>query len=179
MQYLFLLTGLKNMKTISIALALIVVCTDLLTKWWVKSTLSLHYYPVIEGFFTVHYVENRGIVFGFFNEFHSEWKSPVLAMLALFAIGMVLYYIWTTPTSELLVMAAFGLVLGGILGNFFDRLFHGFVVDFIKLHWRGEWAWPTFNVADSAITTGVILIMTSNVVGSLDKSEKDHNTVSE
>ena len=162
-----------------IAVALIFTA-DRITKLAIESSMPLyHSRPVIEGFFTVHYVENRGIVFGFFNEFHSEWKSPVLAMLALFAIGMVLYYIWTTPTSELLVLAAFGLVLGGILGNFFDRLFHGFVVDFIKLHWRGEWAWPTFNVADSAITTGVILIMTSNVVGSLDKSEKDHNTVSE
>ncbi len=167
------------MRKLSIALALTVFASDALTKWWVKHSLSLHHYPVVEGFFTINYAENTGIAFGLFDDVDSPWKAPLLGLLAVVALGMVLYYIWTTPLNESVVLIALGLVLGGVLGNFADRLLNGFVVDFVKLHWRGVFAWPTFNVADSAITTGVVLILLTSLFGGLGEQETDGSTISE
>ena len=106
-------------------------------------------------------------------------KAPLLSLLAVVAIGMVLYYIWTTPVDERVIFVALGLVLGGILGNFVDRLIHEYVVDFIKLHWRDVFAWPTFNLADSAITTGVLLILTLSLFGSHNQEVTEGSPVSE
>jgi len=71
----------------------------------------------------------------------------------------VVYYILKTPLEEKLILIAFGLLLGGILGNFTDRLIHHYVFDFLTLHWKDRFAWPTFNIADSAISTGVGLVL--------------------
>ena len=105
-----------------------------------------------------------------FDESQSRWKGPLLTLLAVVAMCMVLYYIWTTPIGESVIFVALGLVLGGILGNFADRLIHGYVIDFVKLHWLDVFAWPTFNLADSAITTGVLLILALSLFGS-DRQE--------
>ncbi len=159
-----------EMRKLSISLAVIVFAADLLTKWWVKTSLWLGYYPIVEGFVTIHYAENTGIAFGLFDESQSRWKGPILTLLAVVAMCMVLYYIWTTPIGESVIFVALGLVLGGILGNFADRLIHGYVIDFVKLHWLDVFAWPTFNLADSAITTGVLLILALSLFGS-DRQE--------
>ena len=165
------------MRKLSISLAFVVFAADLLTKWWVKT--GLWYYPIVEGYITVHYAENTGIAFGLFDDFQSQWKAPLLSLLAVIALCMVVYYIWTTPVQEGVILVALGLVLGGILGNFVDRLARGYVVDFIKLHWLDAFAWPTFNLADSAITTGVLLILAMSLFGSRDPEVAEGNPVSE
>ncbi len=157
------------MRKLSVSLAFVVLAADLFTKWWVKTTLRLEYYPIVEGFVTIDYAENTGIAFGLFDSSQSAWKGPLLGLLAVVAICMVLYYIWTTPVGERAVLVALGLVLGGILGNFADRLTRGYVVDFVKLHWLDVFAWPTFNLADSAITIGVVLILALSLFGSEDQ----------
>ncbi len=143
----------------AVLLGLLVFVLDTLSKYWVKTTPWLHDYPVIKGFFTIQYATNEGIAFGFFHDAQSAWKTPLLASMAVLAICMVLYYIWTTPPREKLVFASLGLLLGGILGNFVDRLLHQSVVDFLKVHWGVRYVWPTFNLADSAITSGVLMIL--------------------
>ena len=146
---------------------------DLSTKWWVENTLGQRpdaRYKVIEEFLTIHYMTNEGIAFGFFQE-ESAWKTPILTGIAILALAMILYYVLTTPPQEKLLFLAFGLLLGGISGNFTDRLFDGAVVDFIKVHWGTSFAWPTFNIADSAITTGVVLILLAPSFGNLDRTK--------
>ncbi|MFQ5738147.1 MAG: signal peptidase II [Acidobacteriota bacterium] len=150
----------------AIAIGLFVFVLDLLSKWVVTNTVRLQSYPVVTDFFSIQYTKNEGIAFGFLHDFQSEWKSTILASLALLAILMVLYYIRSTPASERLVLVSLGLLLGGILGNFVDRLIHHYVVDFLKLHWGTRLAWPTFNVADAAITCGVLLILCATFFGS-------------
>ena len=167
------------MRKLSISLAFIVFAADLLTKWWVKTSLWLQNYPIVEDFVTVDYAENTGIAFGLFHASQSWWKGPLLCLLAVVAVCMVLYYIWTTPVHEGVILVALGLVLGGILGNFVDRLARGYVVDFIKLHWRDAFAWPTFNLADSAITTGVLLILAMSLFGSHTPELAEESPVSE
>ena len=153
------------MRLLAIGVAAVVLVLDLLTKWWVKNTASLHYHPVVDGFFTIHFVRNEGIAFGLFHSNPSAWKPVILSFLAVAAAIMVLYYIWTSPPGERAVQLFLGLLLGGILGNFSDRLWRGYVVDFLEFHWQDRFAWPTFNVADAAITCGVAAILYQGFFG--------------
>lgn len=150
------------MRLIAIFFGLGVFAADGFTKWWVK---NVYYYPVIDGFFSIHYVQNRGIAFGLFHDLDSHWKPVILSLLALLAMGVVLYYIWTTSQQQRLLFVAFGLLLGGILGNFTDRLLHQYVVDFLEFRWGNRFAWPTFNIADAAITCGVGIILFETFFG--------------
>ncbi len=152
------------MRTAAFLIGAGVFVTDLLTKWWVKTTPALHYYPVIDGLFTIRYVRNEGIAFGLFHDLDASWKPFVLAAIAVVACAAVVYYLWTTPAHERLTFLGLGLLLGGILGNFTDRVLHHYVVDFLLLHWQDRFIWPTFNVADAAISCGVALILFRTVV---------------
>ncbi len=160
------------MRLFAIILAFVVFVVDLATKWLVSTTLALHYYPVLDGLFTIHYVRNEGIAFGLFHSFESSWKPVVLSLMAIIATVIVLYYIWQTPPEERRVFVSLGMLLGGIMGNFIDRLVHGYVVDFLKVHWQDSFSWPTFNVADAAITTGVILIIFESFFGRQEQTEQ-------
>ena len=153
------------MKLLAMGIAAVVLALDLLTKWWVKSTAWLHYHQVVDGFFTIHFVRNEGIAFGLFHSNPSVWKPVILSVLAVAAAVMVLYYIWTSPPGERGVQLFLGLLLGGILGNFCDRLWRGYVVDFLGFHWQDRFAWPTFNLADAAITCGVAAILYQGFFG--------------
>ena len=153
------------MKLLAMGIAAVVLALDLLTKWWVKSTAWLHYHQVVDGFFTIHFVRNEGIAFGLFHSNPSVWKPVILSVLAVAAAVMVLYYIWTSPPRERGVQLFLGLLLGGILGNFCDRLWRGYVVDFLAFHWQDRFAWPTFNLADAAITCGVAAILYQGFFG--------------
>ncbi len=158
------------MRIVTIIIGIAILGADLITKWWItkwwfaKPRSSKHY-PIIERFFAIRYDENTGIAFGLLDDLESEWKPMILSGLALLAVVVVLYYIWTTPGGPARPFFALGLLLGGILGNCIDRLMNGYVVDFLKLHWGNRFAWPTFNVADAAITCGVILILFETFFG--------------
>lgn len=156
------------MRMVSLLVAAGIFLLDILTKWYVKNSPSLQNGPVaiIDEFFTVRYVKNEGIAFGLFHTLDSPWKPVILSVLAMMAVGIVLYYLWTMPRHCTRLFWTFGLLLGGILGNLVDRLLYGFVVDFLELHWRSAFYWPTFNVADAAITLGVFSILWDSLFGS-------------
>lgn len=114
---------------------------------------------VIPGFLALSYVENTGVAFGLFADVRSPWKPYVLAAMAIAAVAVIIAYSLRLPRSRTLLQTALAITLGGILGNFTDRVVHGYVVDFIDLHAGERFHWPTFNVADSAITTGIALLL--------------------
>lgn len=147
------------MRLFALGLGLVVFLLDLLTKRWVQNTEWLHHYPIVDGFVTIQFVRNEGIAFGLLHSLESAWKPFLLSLIAVVAVAIVLYYIASLPHSERLSFVSLGLLLGGVLGNFADRLSHGYVIDFLSLHWRDSFHWPTFNVADAAISAGVILIL--------------------
>lgn len=155
----------SRMRFAAIVLGCSVTFMDLLTKWFIRTTGWLHNYTVIEGFFRIHYVRNEGIAFGLFHGVESPWKPVILTVLALMALMVVLYYIWSTPPGERVMLLCLGLLLGGILGNFIERLIRQHVTDFIEVHWRELYSWPIFNVADSAITCGVLVILFQTFFG--------------
>lgn len=128
---------------------------DQLTKVAIVAALALgHSQPLIDGILNLTYVRNTGAAFSIFAG-HPE-KLGMLAVAV--AIGLMIYQWRTRPTSALMVLAM-GLFLGGALGNAFDRLFHGYVVDMFDLRWQGQNVFPIFNVADIAVNVGVGLFL--------------------
>ncbi len=149
------------MRIVALWIAAGVFALDLLTKWWVTHLVWLHYhaYSIIDGLFKIQYVRNEGIAFGLFHDLNSQWKPAILSLIAVIGISLVGFYIYHTPKEDRITLFSLGLLLGGILGNFSDRLVHKSVVDFMTLHWHNQYFWPTFNIADAAISTGVVLIL--------------------
>jgi signal peptidase II len=136
--------------------ALLVVGLDRLTKWlmlgWQRPGESYE----VTGFFNLVVVFNRGAAFSFLAD-APGWQTPVFAAVALLAAAVVSVLLWRNPQRTLLC-AGLALILGGALGNLWDRLAWGAVADFLDFHAFG-WHWPAFNVADSAITVGAAILI--------------------
>lgn len=126
---------------------------DQLSKWLVLETLgpdgTREYVTIIPGFLHFNFARNTGSAFGLF-----QGNSDILKVLALVAVGGLLIFYVRSAARDWLLSLALGLQLGGAMGNIIDRFRHGYVVDFIDLP-----RFPTFNLADSAITVGVVLLM--------------------
>ena len=112
---------------------------------------------VIPGFLNLTHIRNKGAIFGFFSHTGSRFVSLALMAAALIALALVLYYFIKTPASERGMKLALSLILAGALGNQVDRVARGYVTDFIDVY-IGRRHWPFFNVADSCITIGAVLL---------------------
>ena len=140
-------------------LVLVILGLDRWTKWLIHTRLLLNQtILIIDGFFNITYVRNTGVAFGILDPVSLPLKSTVLAVLTAAAIVGVLIYSLRTPISQTLLHAALSLILAGALGNLYDRVKYGYVIDFIEVYIR-DYSWPSFNIADSAITVGVGLLI--------------------
>jgi signal peptidase II len=136
-----------------------VVALDQLTKWLVVRSLDLHeYHPVVDGLLSLSHVRNRGAAFGILSDADLPYQSLLFSTLSLAALVAIAVYAYRLPAEARLPRLALTLVLGGAIGNLIDRVRLGYVVDFIHVYWR-QYQWPDFNVADSAITVGVALLI--------------------
>ena len=152
------------MKSNFYLLAAGVLILDHLTKWLVRTRMDLHEaIELVPNLLRLSYVRNTGVAFGLFADFQSAWKPYVLAAMAVVAVAVILVYSTRMPYNRVLLQVALAITMGGILGNFTDRVVHGFVVDFIEFHYREMFYWPTFNVADSAISIGIALLLIDTV----------------
>jgi signal peptidase II len=146
-------------KLVYIVISLIVLAADQLTKAWATASLKPADFPVevIPGFFRLSYATNRGVAFSLLADspFDLRWA---LAAISLVAALFVVSYFRRAPAAMARLNAALALLLAGIVGNMLDRVRLGEVVDFIDLHWRDLYSWPTFNLADSAICIGAVLL---------------------
>jgi signal peptidase II len=141
---------------------LLLVAATLLLDRWTKALIQSRFalnesISVIDGLFNITYVRNTGVAFGIFDPIASPAKSVLLSVFTAFAALAVITYSVRSPAKNRLLQIALGLILGGALGNLYDRLAYGYVVDFLEFY-IGNYHWPSFNVADAAITTGVILL---------------------
>lgn len=114
--------------------------------------------PVLDGFFRLSHVRNPGAAFGLFAESHSSLRIVFLVLFSLFAMGVVGWLLWKSSHVLSTTGVALALILGGAFGNLYDRLVDGYVVDFLAFYF-GSYHWPDFNVADSAIVIGAILLV--------------------
>jgi signal peptidase II len=139
-----------------LACAAVVIALDQLTKWLMLAYVMTPPRVIeVTPFFNIVYAWNRGISFGLFNA-ESDWNRWILSGLAIVIVGFLLA--WLRRAQHWLVVLALGLIIGGALGNVIDRLRFGAVFDFLDLHAAG-YHWPAFNLADSAITVGVTLLI--------------------
>lgn len=143
-----------------VLITLLVLVLDNLTKYIVSTAIDLNSsIEIIRGYVRLTYVRNFGVAFGYFKDPGSAWKPYLLAGLAVVAVVVIVIYSCRVPLERVLLQVALAVTMGGILGNFTDRVMRGWVVDFIDLHIKDTVSWPTFNVADSAITIGIALLL--------------------
>lgn len=134
-----------------------VLVLDQATKALVLKHLPLgESIPVIPGFFDLTHVHNPGGAFGFLSGMSAEFRGLLFVAVSLLAVGLILYFYWQTPVRQRLLAVGLSLIFGGAVGNLVDRIRFGIVVDFLDLY-AGELHWPAFNIADSAITVGVLI----------------------
>lgn len=148
------------------AVPLLIIILDQWSKQYVLGHLPLgSVQTVIPGFFDVVHYRNPGAAFGMLANLSEATRSWLFYVLALVA-GIFLAYYWKSlKPQEKLSKIAVPLVYGGIIGNIIDRIRFGNVVDFLSFHWREFAAWPAFNVADSAITVAVVLLVIEGLRG--------------
>ena len=108
-------------------------------------------------YFNLTYVHNTGAAFSFLSE-AGGWQRWFFAGLAILISAVIAVWLARLKQHETLLAMALSLVLGGAIGNLIDRLVYGYVIDFLDVYY-GNWHWPAFNIADSAITLGVILML--------------------
>jgi signal peptidase II len=141
---------------ILIIVSLITIVLDQATKLYIARTLPLHsMITVIENFFTITYLRNKGAAFGMLAT--SPWRLPFFIIVSLVAVVVIFVVIKKLRDDQKLAASALSLIFAGALGNLIDRIRFGEVIDFIFVHWYDHY-WPAFNVADSAICVGVFLL---------------------
>jgi signal peptidase II len=141
-------------------LAVLVVVLDRWTKRWVAAHIAM-YSPgiqVIPGFFRITHTENTGAAFSLFADSPSHWKTAMLIGFSVIAMVVVSVLLWKQGHALTLTGIALSLILGGAVGNLWDRAASGRVVDFLLFYYN-QYQWPVFNLADSAIVVGASLLV--------------------
>ena len=151
-------------RRLELSVALVVVILDQVTKAVVRPALALHEsVVVIPDFLDFTRVHNTGAAFGMLNTVDFPFKAVVLSLVALVALGGVAWYAATVPLGDRLARVGIAGVLGGAIGNLIDRATAGYVLDVVDAYWNG-WHFWAFNVADAAISVGVVF-MIFDIVG--------------
>jgi len=151
-------------RRLELSVALLVVILDQVTKAVIRPALALHEsVVVIPDFLDFTRVHNTGAAFGMLNAVDFPFKAVVLSLVALVALGGVAWYAATVPLGDRLARVGIAGVLGGAIGNLIDRATAGYVLDFVDAYWNG-WHFWAFNVADAAISVGVVF-MILDIVG--------------
>ena len=140
-------------------LVLLIVVSDQITKALVRRALDLHEsISIIPDLLALTRVHNTGAAFGMFNAADFPGKTLVLTAVATFALLGVAWYAASIPSGDRLARFGVACILGGAIGNLIDRATAGYVLDFVDASWQG-WHFWAFNVADAAITIGVVLMI--------------------
>jgi signal peptidase II len=150
----------KNTARVSyLLIALVVVLLDRWTKHLVAQRISLYsHIQVIPGFFQLTHTENTGAAFSLFADSNAHWKAAMLIAFSVIALMVVSVLLWKNHHAHVATGIGLSLIMGGALGNLWDRLTRGRVVDFLLLYVK-RYQWPVFNLADSAIVIGAGLLV--------------------
>ncbi len=138
----------------------ILIFFDFISKQIVKHFFSfpLFKYKVIDGFFNLVYVKNKGVAFGFLRHLEGKLRNFFLIYIPIIIIVIIFLYLIFNKKITRLSFWGFNFIIAGAIGNLIDRYFYGYVVDFIDIYYK-NFHWPAFNFADSYITIGIILLI--------------------
>ncbi|GAL06002.1 signal peptidase II [Photobacterium aphoticum] len=155
-------------------LAALVFIVDIASKFLVMHNMDYGWPNRIEllPFFNLLYVHNYGAAFSFLSD-AGGWQRWLFTAIALGVCGMLTYWMRKLPASHKLANVSYALIIGGALGNLFDRMYHGFVVDFLDFY-VGDYHWPAFNIADTAICIGAALIILEGFLSDRKKQTVNH-----
>ncbi len=146
-------------RTLYLLIAVIVVLLDRWTKYVVARRIGLYQHiQVIPGFFRLTHTENTGAAFSLFADSIAPWKTGMLIAFSVIALVVVSVLLWKNHHAHVLTGVALSLIMGGAIGNLWDRVTSGRVVDFLLFYVK-RYQWPVFNLADSAIVVGAALLV--------------------
>jgi signal peptidase II len=141
--------------TLVIIIVVLGLIIDRATKWWAIGTLKgTEGITVIKNFFTFDYLENRGAAFGMLQD--KQWLFIVITIVVI--SGMIFYLLKCRPKAKL-VYGAIAMIITGAIGNLIDRISYNYVVDFIMVHYKDAYYFPTFNVADMLVCVGTFFLL--------------------
>ncbi|MBU1744855.1 MAG: signal peptidase II [Proteobacteria bacterium] len=150
---------MQKRNILFLAITFLVMLLDQATKAWIISTMRIYdSFVVIEGFFSITHVRNPGAAFGFLAGAPPLFRHIFFLAVTVAAIALILHYLRVSRIEEPSLVSALALILAGAVGNLIDRIRFGEVVDFLDVY-IGSHHWPAFNVADSAITVGAVVLM--------------------
>ena len=156
---------------IPVGIAATVVIVDQLTKLWIMTNFALHeQLHIIPGFFDLVYVTNTGAAFGFLAGSKTWLRQAFFVTVSIAALVVMVFAYGHLRKQARIFVYALGLIAGGAVGNFIDRLRFGAVVDFLDFY-LGSYHWPAFNAADSAITVGVALFLLGTLLQHMKQGE--------
>lgn len=168
---IFTKTGLRFLW-----ISLITLILDQWSKHAVLGTMDLYQSVQVLPFFNLTYVHNYGAAFSFLHS-AGGWQRWFFTVIAIVVSVLILWWLRQTPRHQVRLPVAFSFILGGAIGNAYDRLAHGYVIDFLDFY-VGQWHWPAFNIADCAIFIGAALLIIDMIVRPEDadtasKSDKE------
>lgn len=140
--------------------AAVVVAADQISKYMIRAMIPLYSNTEILPVLDFTHIRNPGVAFGMLRDLPDAIRIPFFIAVLVAAVFVIIYIIKNTPEQEKSVILSLSLILGGAVGNSIDRFRLGYVTDFIDLHWFGnpDYHWPPFNISDSCITVGAVLI---------------------
>jgi signal peptidase II len=136
-------------------LSIVVLLADQIVKYLVATHMVLYQSITILPFFDLTLLHNRGMAFSFLSN-QPGWQTWVLSIFAI--VICIFIIVWLTKTTRAWVACGLALILGGALGNLIDRIRLGYVIDYLDFHIR-MWHWPSFNIADSAVCIGAVMLL--------------------
>ncbi|MBP8695943.1 MAG: signal peptidase II [Syntrophobacterales bacterium] len=149
---------MKRNYLLFVITVLVIAVLDQVTKIYIDTHMTLHEsIPVVQGFFNITYVRNPGAAFGFLADASPTVRALFLIGVSILASGLIVYYIVKMKTEDILLTYGMSLILGGAVGNLIDRIRLGEVIDFLDVY-ISTYHWPAFNVADSAVTVGAVIL---------------------
>jgi signal peptidase II len=156
-------------------LAALVFVADIGIKLLVMNNMGYGWSNRIEvlPFFNLLYVHNYGAAFSFLSD-QAGWQRWLFTAMAFGVSAMLVYWMRQLPSNARWSNIAYAAIIGGALGNVFDRILHGFVVDYLDFYW-GTYHWPAFNIADMAIVTGAAMIILESVFSKDEQPSSERN----
>lgn len=147
-----------------LSIAGVAVIVDQISKWYVRESFALYEsLSVVDSCFRITYTRNAGGAFGLLNQGALAWRLPFFLLASCVAVVVLLLFVRHVRRGQWWLLLALGSILGGALGNMIDRMASGEVTDFLDVYWR-NYHWPTFNIADSCITLGIVILVTYSLL---------------
>jgi len=153
-----------NKYAVVLSIAGVAVVVDQISKWYVRHHFTLYEsIRVIDSCFRITYARNAGGAFGLLNQGARAWRLPFFLIASCVAVVVLLLFVRRVRPGQWWLILALGGILGGALGNLIDRMMSGEVTDFLDVYWH-DYHWPTFNIADSCITVGLVILVVYSFV---------------